>query len=199
MKKANFIEETCLYTDKSWREAKDIRNSEIDSYYHYNTNFVNCKPNHVQMPAFYLDHINLRGRPGYGWSEDCTINTDSELRNDPRRLTKDRCNIQLSHRLFQGCPNLRPMGDTDKELDILAGNDTDLMLNQNGCKRTLSEIQTYHPQPLLDCVAQVAQPNNTVESEWNKRGGSDTRSYINRKKFLESCNGYENRQGTWIG
>ena len=197
--KAKFIQENNICSDKCWKEAKDIRNAEIDNYYHYNTNFVECKPEQVQMPGFYLNHINLRGRPGYGWTEDCTVNTDSDLRNDPKRMTKDKCNIQLNHRLFQGAPHLRPGGDFSKELDILGGSDSDQLLpNYYGCKKGIHEQATYHPIPLLDCVAQVAKPENTVEEEWNRRGGSDTRSYINRKKFLEKCNGYDRRQGTWV-
>tara|TARA_Y100000389_G_C17471316_1_gene531430 strand:- start:214 stop:810 length:597 start_codon:yes stop_codon:yes gene_type:complete len=195
----SFIQENNICSDRCWREAKDIRNTHIDNYYHYNNNFVDCKHKQVRMPQFHLDHINLRGRPGYGFTEECTVNTDSDLRNDPSRMTRDRCNIQLNHRLFQGVPHLRPGGDFSKELDIKGGSDSDQLLpNYYGCKKGIHEQATYHPTPLLDCVAQVVNVDNTVAQDWNKKGGQDTRSFINRKNFLEKCDGYSRKQGTWV-
>jgi hypothetical protein len=194
-----FLNQNNVCSDKCWRQSKDINNTQIDNYYHYNTNFDKCVTNKVQMPSTYLDHINLRGRPGYGLAEECSINTDSEFRNDPSRLTQDRCNIQLSHRLFQGAPNLRPGGDINTELDILTGSDSDQVLRNSGCKKNIHEKAMYIPPPLLPCISTISKVENTVEGDWNRRGGVDTKSYINRKKFLEQC-GTDNiiRNGSWI-
>ena len=48
------------------------------------------------------------------------------------------------------------------------------------------EKQTYHPIPILDCVAEIQNTEHIIP-QWI-RSGEDTRNYINRKRFLEKCN-----------
>lgn len=193
-----FINQCLLNNDTCWREAKDLHNRQIDDYRHYNTNFVQCKDPNIRIPTFHYDHVNLRGRPGYGVSDDCLIDNDSILRNDQSRMTRDKCSIQLIHRTFTGGPNLRPgAGDPEKELDILHGsNSMDVTaVNQQVCnKKQLSEEQTYKFIPMLDCIQDIQ--HHEYES-W-ARGGEATRDFVNKKKFLETCGLLKHSQGSWV-
>lgn len=172
---------TC--SDTCWQVSKDIHNEQIEKYHIYPTNYVECKNPNVRMPDFSLDHINLRGRPGYGLADDCLIDQYSSLRNDPNSFTQDRCHIQLFERIFAGGPRLKSAtGDINKELDILSGSDT----NPFKCKKTIMEIQTNKFAPLLDCVKDVQKPEHIIPTWTN--GGEDTRSYINRAEFNKNCN-----------
>lgn len=178
-----FDARTGFCSDDCWNISKDMHNEEISKYYLYPTNFTECKAPNVRMSDMSLNHINLRGRPGYGLADDCLIDQYSSLRNDPNANTQDRCHIQLFERIFAGGPRLKSStGDIDKELDILSGSDT----NPFKCNKMIMEIQTNRPMPLLDCIKDVQDPDHIVPKWIN--GGEDTRSYINRAEFNKNCN-----------
>jgi hypothetical protein len=186
-----FDARTSFCSDNCWKISKDAHNQEIADYNLYPTNFTECKAPNVRMSDFSLNHVNLRGRPGYGLADDCLIDQYSALRNDPSANTQDRCHIQLFERIFQGGPRLKSAtGDIDKELDILSGSDT----NPFKCKKTLMETQTYNMIPLLDCLKDVQDPVHIVP-QWTN-GGEDTRSYVNRAEFNKNCkwNGKNNNR-----
>ena len=180
----SFIQENNICSDTCWKVSKDNQNSQISDYILYpnQDNLTKCVSPYVRMTDVSLDHINLRGRPGYGLSDDCLIDKYSSLRNDPNSMTHDRCPIQLYERVFSGGPLLKSStGDINKELDILSGSDT----NPFKCKKTIMELQTNHLIPLLDCVRDVQDPAHIVP-KWTN-GGDDTRSYINRTEFNKNC------------
>lgn len=186
--KYSFIEEANICSDNCWRVSKDVQNEQIANYglYPNQDNFTKCMSPHIRIPDFHYEHINLRGRPGYGLADDCLIDKYSSLRNDPNAMTHDRCSIQLYERVFQGGPKLKAInGDLDKELDVLSGTDT----NPFRCKKTIMELQTNKFVPLLDCVKDVQDPDHIVPKWVN--GGEDTRSYVNRTEFNKQC--------TWRG
>lgn len=180
----SFIEENNICSDKCWRIAKDSWNKQISDYnlYANQDNYTKCVSPNIRIPEFHYNHINLRGRPGYGLSDNCLIDKYSSLRNDPNVLTQDRCPTQLYGRVFQGGPKLKAIErDIDKELDVLSGSDT----NPFRCKKTLMELQTYRFVPLLDCVKDVQEEQHIVPKwVW---GGEDTRSHVNRAEFNKSC------------
>jgi hypothetical protein len=174
-------------SDDCAQEARDIRNEGIFGYETFHYLPVECDGEHARFPDFSYNHVNLRGRAGYGVADGCVVDKYSELRNDPAQLTRDRCRTQLFSRIFQGCPNLRGgVVNPDDEMPILQGTgsrDFDGYLFM--CKRSLTELETYHPIPLLDCVKEVQNPVHCVES-W-VRGGDPTRDYIRRQEFLQQC------------
>jgi hypothetical protein len=182
-------------SDDCAQEAKDVQNEGIFGYETYNYLPVECDGEHARYPDFSYDHINLRGRPGYGLADGCVVDKYSELRNDPAQLTRDRCRTQLFSRIFQGCPNLRGgVVNPDQEMPILQGTgsrDFDGYLFM--CKRSITELETYHPTPLLDCVKEVQNPDHCVES-W-VRGGDPTRDFIRRQEFLQQCGSLASERG----
>jgi len=174
-------------SDDCAQEARDIRNEGIFGYETYQYLPVECDGEHARFPGFAYDHVNLRGRAGFGVSDGCVVDKYSELRNDPKQLTRDRCRIQLFSRIFQGCPNLRKgVVNPDDEMPILQGTGSrDLDGYLFMCKKSITELETKHPVPMLDCIKQVQDPKHCVES-W-VRGGDPTRDFIRRQEFLQQC------------
>jgi hypothetical protein len=179
-------------SDACWMNTKDNNNDSMEKYaLYYNDSARIDKPSGT-LPDFSLEHVNLRGRPGFGLSDDYLIDTYSALRNNPNAMTRDRCPIQLITRTFTGGPRLTGKSrDINKELDVLSGSDTrtvpvlsnaDETLNVPvRCNKAIMEQQFNYFTPLLDCVKEVQNPENIVP-KWT-RGGEDTRSYINKVKF----------------
>ena len=178
-----FDSSTRLCTDTCWKVAKDLHNKKIEGYNIFPNNPVDCTSPYVRMTDMYLDHPNLRGRPGYGLSDDCLIDSYSKLRNDPLSMTHDKCRMQLLTRIFTSGPNLR-CGKTNigSELQLIQGDNT----NNVQCRKSIMEEEMNNFMPLLDCVKDIQDPDNIVPKWVN--GGEDTRSYINRAEFNKHCN-----------
>lgn len=181
--KRNFYDkQNNICSDSCWQENKNNANQKISDYQTYSTQFIPCIEPNVRLPEDMYDHINLRGRPGYGLVEPCLVDEYNKLINNKESLTRDKCKIQLFTRLFKDCPMLKGQyGDLDRELDILTGSDTSLFHNSFNCKKTIMEQQIKQPIPLIDCMKDIQNPNNIVPIWVN--GGEDTRSYVNRQNF----------------
>lgn len=173
-------------SDQCEKQARDAQNESISKYSLYQYMPVACESPNARYPDFSYDHVNLRGRVGYGLSDDCLVDKYSKLRNDPAQLTRDRCHIQLFERVFQGCPNLKPgVPNPDKEMPIQQGVSTsDLEGVKFTCKKTLMELTTNQPIPLLDCMQSIQSPDHIVEP-W-VRGGDATRDFVKRQEFMQS-------------
>jgi len=183
--------DTKLYSDECWMNAKDYNNDKIEKYAVYYNDSAQVKKETGTFPEIANDHINLRGRPGYGLSDDYLIDTYSKLITPT--MTHDRCNIQLIERTFASGPALKKMtGDLNKELDVLSGSDSRLLpvmgRNNDGtqklikcAKGSIMETSMNNMMPLLDCIKDVQRPEHIISE--GIRGGEDTRSYINKAKF----------------
>lgn len=183
-----FMNSRRLCTDDCAKEAKDLQNESIFGYETYQHIPVECDGQHARFPGFAYDHVNLRGRAGFGVAEGCVVDNYSLLRNDPSQLTRDRCRTQLFTRMFHGCPNLKPgVADPDKEMPILQGTGSSTLEGvQYPCKKTIMEMTTNKFMPMIDCVKDAQKPEHVVEP-WGPRGGDDTRSFVRRQEFLEAC------------
>lgn len=182
MNRNTFDNSASICTDTCWNNAKELNNKGISDYYLLQNQLTDCIYPNVRMNDAYLNHPNLRGRPGYGLSDDCLIDNYSSLRNNPESLTHDKCRIQLVNRIFAAGPNLR-CGNTNvgAELELIGGNDT----NPFKCKKTIMEEEMNNFIPLLDCMKDIQNPNHIVPVWTN--GGEDTRSYVNRTEFNKNC------------
>ena len=193
-----FDKQNNICSDSCWEEAKNYGNDKINSYYTYSTQMIDCDAPNVRMPEFIYDHVNLRGRPGYGVADACLIDNHSKMINNVDGVTRDRCKLQLFTRLFSAPPLLKgQLGDINSELELLAGNDsgfsdggynvsnssngTGARFGGYGCKKKIMEQQIRHPIPLVDCMKDIQNPEHIVPIWTN--GGEDTRSYINRLNF----------------
>jgi hypothetical protein len=182
-----FDKQNSMCSDSCWGEAKNYQNNKINNYMTYDTQLVDCIAPNVRLPEFMYDHVNLRGRPGYGLADSCLIDNYSSLINNKDVLTRDRCKLQLFRRLFDAGPSLKgSVGDINTELDILSGSDSSFGYSSAGksysvCKKTIMEQQIKQPIPLIDCMKDIQNPDHIVPIWTN--GGEDTRSYINRLNF----------------
>lgn len=182
-----FLDSRRVCSDDCAKEARDNQNDAIHSYMHYQHLPVACTNPNPRMPTFTYDHVNLRGRVGYGLADDCLVDQYSVLRNDPAQLTRDRCHIQLFTRIFQGAPNLKPgVPEPDMEYPITQGTSSGTLEGiEYPCKRAVMEMTTNKPMPMLPCVKDVQDPEHIVEP-WI-RGGDSTRDFVRRQEFLTKC------------
>jgi hypothetical protein len=183
--KTYFDSQNSLCSDSCWSDYKNHGNEKIMNYktYENSAQLIPCESPNVRVPQFMLDHPNLRGRAGYGLTDACLIDTYNQIVKNDDLMTRDRCRIQLSSRIFTGVPQLKGcQGDINKELDIMAGTDT----TSSVCRKTIMEQQIKTPIPLVDCMKDIQNPDNIVPIWVN--GGEDTRSYINRLNFNKKNN-----------
>jgi len=180
--KTYFESQNNICADVCWADYKNHGNEKIVNYntYEQYSQLIPCESPNVRVPAFMLDHPNLRGRAGYGVSDGCLIDTYNTLVKNDEMMTRDKCKIQLFSRIFTGVPQLKGCGgDITRELDLLSGTDTGS--STGVCKKSLMELQIKYPIPLVDCMKDIQNPDNIVPIWVN--GGEDTRSYINRMNF----------------
>ena len=95
-----FDKQNSICSDSCWEESKKYGNQKINDYQTYSTQLVDCIEPNVRLPEFMYDHVNLRGRPGYGLADSCLIDNYSSLINNKDVLTRDRCKLQLFRRLL---------------------------------------------------------------------------------------------------
>lgn len=175
---------TTLISDECWKNSIEYNNEKINNYTTYYNNTAEVKKETGTFPDLALDHLNLRGRSGYGVTDGYLVDTYSDIIIP--ESTSDRCSIQLRERTFMGGPKLtRVRGDINKELDILSGSDS----RKNGVncyKGELMETNTYKFMPMLDNVKEMQNYQNIVPV-W-VHGGENTRLYINKLKFSKRDN-----------
>jgi hypothetical protein len=174
---------TSLISDECWKNAKEYNNERINNYTTYYNDTAEVKKSTGTFPDLALDHINLRGRPGYGVTDGYLVDNYSQLITP--ESTVDRCSIQLLERTFTGGPKLkRAKGDIDNELDLLSGSEG-RSPGINCYKGQLMETNINNFMPMLENIREVQNPENIIPIWVN--GGEDTRSYINKLKFSK-CN-----------
>jgi hypothetical protein len=191
-KDRRFYADVSLNSDNCWLNAKDNNNQQIEKYALFDNYASKEKKDFGSFPEMSSEHVNLRGRSGYGLSDEYLIDTYSSLRNDDGQLTRDRCPMQLYTRLFQGGPRLRGQpGDVNRELNLLSGVDTRIPAikgskeNPVMCSnKTIMEQPTYKFVPLIDYVKEQQDPKNIVPV-W-RWGGENSRAYLNKVKYAKN-------------
>ena len=163
-----FDKQNTICSDSCWEESKNYGNQKINDYQTYSTQFIDCEAPNIRVPEFMYDHVNLRGRPGYGLSDPCLIDNYSRLINNKEGITRDRCKLQLFRRLFDAGPTMKgSSGDINMELDILTGSDSSFYGSggENSsitCKKTIMERQIKQPIPLVDCLKDIQNPEHII-------------------------------------
>jgi hypothetical protein len=177
-----------ICSDTCWQEYKNYQNDKISSYntYEKSAQLIDCESPNVRVPSFMLDHPNLRGRAGFGVADPCLVDIYNNLIKNDGLMTRDKCRVQLTQRIFTSAPQLKGCnGDINKELDVLSGSDSSSsgsgLAGGASCKKTIMEYQFKFPVPLVDAMKDIQNPDNIVPTWTN--GGEDTRSYANRQSF----------------
>lgn len=141
--------------------------------------------------VFAADHPNLRIRSSYGL-DACTIDTDSSLKKDAGRMTKDRCRQQLSNRVFQAVP-LLAKGSVLPGLEsrIQVGTDTSTIQECDNLREKGWNV--FHPSL---CSSEWQNADHIVQP-WTW-GGESSRDISRSTTFLSKLGYVQQNRGAWV-
>ena len=173
-------------TDFETSYNKGINDYMLFNQYQTNkTDDAACTMNSKKVAEFASEnHMMLRD--GYGNTNGCYVDNDSEIRKF--NLTSDKKRDILNSRMYRGGPNLS-RGNTNPEVEskLIQGNST----NYDCPNRTLDVFM-----PMLPCLqSSIQDPGNIIEG-W-QRGGESTRDTLKQEDFL-SKNGYIFDGKVWL-
>lgn len=170
--------------------TKDLMNKSLNDYYMYNMYSTSqCKTEDIQN--FTINNPNLRYKDGFGNVNACTVDDDSELRNNAK-LTNLREKEQLCTRWYQAGPNIGKGGLIPNiETRLLFAEDT------SGIREcdVVSEKNFDRFIPMIGCIQDnIQNPENIILPF--ERGGIITRDFVKQDEYLEKC-GFSNDGKTW--
>ena len=183
--------ENGLKDDVCTQKTKELENRSMINYDLYNYYYTHdCKCD--LFTDTILDN-NLVAKDGFGFTPGCTVDTDSELRNNSK-MTHGKEKIQLCSRWAQGVPNINKGGLVPNlESRLLSPDDTSDIRDCN----KLSE-KSYIPYTFYNMVPclenNIQNPEHIIE-KWI-RGGSSTRQDMVSSTYLEKC-GFVNDGKQW--
>jgi hypothetical protein len=183
-----------LGNDECWINSQNVQSKNIYEYQSFNpykTNTIDCQSNVNELRDFVVEN-NLHFKEGYGFTNACFVDTDTELRNQSILTQGGKCKNQLSTRLFTAVPNLRNgTFETEVESRLVQG---DVTGNDKSCEPNKGKAFDVFT-PLIPCLARTVQNVDHIVPKW-VRGGEHTRDNIKQKDFLEK-NGFELNGNTW--
>ena len=188
-KDRNFFLDARLGLDDCALAANEKQNKTIDDYYLFDPR-AGCEDRKFENVA---QCNNMIISNGYGVTDGCNVDVDSQLRNGGEITDK-----KIINQKYRSCAN------NECELDMKSLENRIRRGNDYGLKRcdAISEVSTYDLQvyPLVPCLARnIQNPDNLVPDPskmvW---GGAPTRDSLQQKKFLEQqgfqfTNGIANR------
>ena len=166
--------------------------SKYNMFNFYKTNIPECDDSVKKMQEFASDNY-MHVREGYGFTNSCKVDTDSDLRFKSSLLTNDKGRTQLFARTFQATPNLfRGTIEPQVESKLIQG---EYYGHEKSCLKTTEQpFDTFIP--LITCLKDNVQNPNNIIPEW-KWGGEGTRDTVKQKEFLEK-NGYNHDGENWF-
>lgn len=174
---------------------KDNANTTIFNYSMFNNYETNknlekeCKDNFNKVSEFSINN-HMMMKDGYGMTNACRVDSDSELRNDFEMYDKGK--QQLFTRVFTGGPNVNKGGiDTTVDSKVTQGNFT----TKNDFCNILVEKSYDRFEPMNKKILASFQNPKNIIPEWTW-GGDGTRDVLSQKDFLEN-NGYEFNGSSW--
>jgi hypothetical protein len=175
--------ENNLGSDDCTMVNREFVNKSVNDYNLYNMFFTSdCKKDNLQMKQFMTDNPNLHYRDGYGYTNACVVDMDSELRNDSK-ITHDKTKIQLCSRWNTAVPNLGKGGLIPNIESRLKSQD-DTSINKDCSK--IAERNFDRFTPLIGCIGPTIQdPKHIIMDQI--RGGDITRNYIFSNEYLSKC------------
>ena len=164
---------------------------DYNSFNFYKTNTDDCDKSVDKMQEFAANNF-MNIKEGYGYTNSCRVDNDSDLRFKTSMSTNTKEKTQLFSRTFQGVPNLfKGTLKADEESKIIQGVYSG---NEKSCRQT-SEKPYDTFVPMINCLKDnIQNPNNIIPSwQW---GGEGTRDTVQQKTFLEK-NGYVKEGTNW--
>ena len=177
-KNNNFFLDSRLGLDDCSLAANEKQNESINEYYLFNSVNEGCKDKKFNNVA---QCNNMVVNNGFGFTDGCNVDIDSQLRNGGELTSKNIVNTD-----FRKCAN------NDCDMDMKSIENNMRRGNDFGLKRcdVISEVSTLDLQmyPLVPCLQRnIQNPDNIVFNPdklvW---GGAPTRDSLQQKKFLEN-------------
>lgn len=189
-KHAMFNEQNRLTQDRCAVVTDELQNRSINDYYLYNMySTANCKDDEIK--EFLVENPNLHYRDGFGNVNPCTVDQDSDLRNNAK-LTNMREKEQLCTRWYQAGPSIGRGGlIPNVESRLKMSEDTSGLRNCD----ILAERNFDRFIPMIGCLADSVQDPSHIILPF-ERGGSITRDYVKDDEYLKQC-GFVNNGKTW--
>ena len=182
-----------LGSDECWINSQNIQSKNIYNYNMFNpykTNTPSCDKKVDQLKEFVVEN-NMHIKEGYGFTNACTVDNDTKLRNN-QIMTHGKCKNQLNTRLFKAGPDLSQGGfHSVVESRLTQGESTG---QKKSCEVTSGKGFDVFT-PMIPCLKDSIQDVNHIVQPW-VRGGEHTRDHIKQKRFLER-NGYVFEDNVW--
>ena len=184
-----------LGSDECWIQSQNLQSKEMYEYNIFNpykTNILKCETKVDELRQFVVEN-NMHIKEGYGFTNGCFVDNDTELRNK-QIMTHGKCKNQLSARVFQAVPDLGHSGfEPVIESRVTQGEDT---TEKKSCDVNSGKGFDVFT-PLIPCLKSTIQDVKHIvpPNEWT-RGGEHTRDHIKQKRFLER-NGYVFENNIW--
>ena len=178
-----------LGCDKCNLDEKLRQNQSIHDYNTFNYMKDNCDDEKTR--EFLFENPNLQMKYGFGYADKCTVDVDSQLRNNSE-LTQTKCRNQYFTRQFQAVPDLsRGVLAPNTESRLLHGEDT----GQKRSCNVLSGVYVDRFTPLVQCLKENIQNPKNIIPDWTW-GGAHSRYDVRDKDYLERC-GYKFDGKNW--
>lgn len=186
----NYFEENRLSVDQCALFTKDLQNKSLTDYNMYNM-YTTATCETTDLMNYTLENPNLRFKDGFGNVSGCTVDVDSEIRNNAR-MTNFREKEQLCTRWYQSAPNLGKGGLIPNiESRLKLGEDTS---DIRECD-IVAEKNFNRFIPMVGCLSDnIQNPENIILPF--ERGGKFTRDYVMDDEYLSKC-GFVNDGRTW--
>ena len=186
-----FDDQNRLTMDQCAILSKDLQNKSVSDYVLYNMYPTSSCRDDEKLREFTVQNPNIRFRDGFGNVSSCTVDVDSDFRNNSKQ-TNFREKEQLCTRWHQAVPDYGRGG-------LIPNVESRLKYNEDSTKWRRCDIVTEKDFnrfiPMIDCLAGTIQkPENLILPF--ARGGDFTRDYMKSDTYLEKC-GFENDGKTW--
>jgi hypothetical protein len=178
-----FESEHRVGADDCAMDAKTYQNASISDYSLWNNYNNNCNTEaEAKFNDFVLDNPNLRFKNGFGVTDRCHVDNDTEMRNNAK-LTNDRAKVQLFTRFYQANPNLgKGVVIPTVESKLVQGDDT---TQYKQCIRT-TERDFDRFTPMIPCLAgSIQDPEHIVFP--SIPCGESSRRMMRDSEFLKKC------------
>lgn len=185
---AAYDNENKLNADFCAQDARDLQNTSIQDYRLFSTTAQGCD-NNFQKCA--IQNRNLWWKKGYGYTDGCVVDNDSEMRNNSK-VTHDKHKTQLFTRNYVANPALgRGVNVPNLESRLIEGLDT-TQIRQ--CDR-LDEKTLDVFIPMISCLQDNVQNPDNIIPTWTW-GGDNSRLLMRDSTVLQKV-GYVHDGKTW--
>jgi hypothetical protein len=185
-----YFEENKLSQDECAIVTRNLVNRSVSDYYLFNM-YPTAGCEDEKLIDYSMQHPNLRFKEGFGNVSGCTVDIDSEIRNNAR-TTNAREKEQLCTRWYKAVPNYGKGGLIPAvENRLIFGEDTS---DVKDCD-IVAEKNFDRFIPMIGCLSTAIQDPEHIILPF-ERGGSITRDYIRDDNYLQHC-GFVNDGKTW--